>query len=496
MLEPRLPGSRRDRRASALLLVALALLAACATNPVTGRPQVVLMSEAQEIALGKEAAPQIAASMGLYEDDELQRYVEQIGLRMAASSERPHLPWQFRVIDDSAVNAFAVPGGFIYVTRGILAHMATEAELASVLGHEIGHVTARHSVAQMTRQQFASIGLGVGMVGLAVVGAGQVGELLGSVVGTGTQLLFLKYGRDDEMQSDDLGLRYMTVAGYAPEEMPKVFHTLARSTEAAGGARVPEWESTHPAPQNREGRIEAQIAKLPTPRSEGRVERAAYLAQVDGVVYGADPRAGFFDSANVFHQPDLALRVRFPSGWKTANQPTAVLAVSPEQDALLELTFVKEQDVDSAAATFFAQRGLERGTLSDSPQNGLSAISGSFAVASEQGNIQGRVSFIEYGGRVYRLLGFAPQQRFQGHAKVIGAALASFTRETDPQILGVKAWRIDLVKPERSLSIEEFAKAYPGPVPAEELAILNQIEPGQRYAAGVPAKRVIGRKLP
>jgi predicted Zn-dependent protease len=347
----------------------------------------------------------------------------------------------------------------------------------------------------MTRQQMTSIGLGVGMVGLAVLGAGQMGEMLGSLAGTGAQLLFLKYGRDDEIQSDDLGLRYMTVAGYAPEAMPRVFHTLARTTKAAGGARVPEWASTHPAPENREGRIQAQIAKM-TPRPEGRLDRETYLAQVDGVVFGADPRAGFFDSANVFHHPDLALRVRMPAGWKTANQATAVLAGSPEQDALIELTFVKEKDVDSAAANFFAQQGLERGALSDTPLNGLSAVSGSFAVASQQGNIQGRVAFIEHNGRVFRLMGFAPQQRFQGHAKTIAATLGSFARETDPQILAVKAWRIDIVKPERSLSIDEFAQAYPGPVSAEDLAILNQIEPGQRYRAGVAAKRVVGKKLP
>jgi predicted Zn-dependent protease len=288
----------------------------------------------------------------------------------------------------------------------------------------------------------------------------------------------------------------MTAAGYAPEAMPNVFHTLARTTQAAGGARVPEWASTHPAPENREGRINAQIAKLPTPRPEGRTERPAYLAQLDDVVYGADPRAGFFDSANVFHHPDLALRVRMPSGWKTANQATAVMAGSPEQDALIELTFVKEKDVDSAAASFFAQKGLERGELNDSTLNGLSAVSGGFAVASQEGNIQGRVSFVEHGGRVFRLMGIARQQSFQGHAKVIGATLASFARETDPQILGVKAWRVDIVKPERSLSIEEFAQAYPGPVSAEELAILNQVEPGQRYAAGVAAKRVVGKELP
>ena len=478
-------------------LLSLLVLADCATNPVTGRPEVVLLSEAQEIQMGKEAAPQIAASMGIYQDDELQRYVEAIGKRMAAASERPHLPWEFHVIDDSAINAFAVPGGFIYVTRGILATMNSEAELASVLGHEIGHVTARHSVSQMTRAQFANIGLGVGMIGLAVVGAGQAGQMLGQMVGSGVQLLFLKYSRDDETQSDDLGLRYMSASGYAPSEMPHVFHTLARqSTEAQEGARVPEWQSTHPAPENREGRIMGEIAKLPPAQREGRVDAAPFMAQIDGIVYGADPRSGFFDDANVFHHPELGFRVRLPKGWKTQNLPQAVVGVSPDQDAALQIMMAREKDVDSAASAFFAKEGIQRGSFDDSAVNGLTAVSASFSAATQQGTVRGRTAFIEHGKHVYQLVGFAPQQSYLAQEKAIAGAIASFQRETDPKALAVKPARIQLVTPGRDLSIEEFAKTYPGPASAKELAIMNQIESGGTYKAGVQVKRVIGEKLP
>jgi predicted Zn-dependent protease len=477
-------------------LLPLVLLASCATNPVTGRPEIVLMSESQEIAMGKEAAPEIAAAMGIYKDDELQRYVESIGMRMASSSERPQLPWQFRVIDDSAVNAFAVPGGFVYITRGILAYMDNEAELASVVGHEIGHVTARHSVQQMTRQQFANIGLGIGMIGLAVIGAGQLGEMLGSVVGSGMQLLFLKYSRDDETQADDLGFRYMSAAGYAPEEMPKVFHTLYRTTTAEGGARVPEWASTHPAPENREGRIQEKIAKLAADRPRGHIERDAYLAKIDGIVYGADPRAGYFDHANVFHHPDLGVRVSFPAGWKGVNQPTAVMAVSPDQDAAVRLTLAKEKTAAAAARAFLSQEGIQSGATSAGSLNGLSAVSAGFGAATQQGGIQGRVAFVEHGGHVYQLLGLAPQQRFSSYSKILGSSIASFARETDPEVLAVKPWRVDVVKPARSLSIQEFADAYPGPVSPDELAIVNGVEAPGRYEAGTPYKRVVGQKLP
>jgi predicted Zn-dependent protease len=486
---------RAMRCGLALVTAALGQLVACATNPVTGRPQVVLMSEEKEIAMGKEAAPQIAASMGLYDDDELQRYVEGIGLRMAAASERPHLPWQFRVIDDSAVNAFAVPGGFIYVTRGILAHMGSEAELASVLGHEIGHVTARHTVSQMTRQQFANIGLGIGSLGLAVLGAGQLGQVLTQAAGAGTAVLFLKYGRDDETQSDDLGLRYMSAAGYAPSEMPRVFHTLGRQTQESGGARVPEWQSTHPAPENREARIKEEIAKLPPAQREGRVDAEAFLKQVDGIVYGADPRAGFFDGSNVFHHPDMAFRVRFPQGWKTANLPTAVMAVSAEQDAMLQIGLAKQKTAKAAAEAFFSQQGLQTGGVGSAPQNGLTAFGGNFAANTQQGPVQGRAAFVEHGGHVFQLVGFAPQQKFQARSQQLSDAIGSFAKETDPKVLAVKAWRVQIVRPARAMTIQEFASAYPGPVSANELAIINEIESSERYQTGKPYKRVMGEKF-
>src|SRR2546429_9292637 len=146
------------------LLLAVAVAAGCAVNPATGSRQLMLVSESQEIALGRDYDQQVAASIGVYPDSELQRYIQQFGARLAASSERPNLPWSFRVVDDPVVNAFALPGGFIYVTRGILAHLNSEAELAGVVGHEIGHVTARHSASQLTKQQLAQIGLAVGTI--------------------------------------------------------------------------------------------------------------------------------------------------------------------------------------------------------------------------------------------------------------------------------------------------------------------------------------------
>ena len=234
-----------------MAVAATAVLIACATNPVTGKRQLMLMSEAQEIAMGKAADQEVAGAYGLYPDPEVQAYVDGLGQRLAATSERPDLPWSFEVVDDAAVNAFALPGGFIYVTRGIMTHLSTEAELVAVLGHEIGHVTARHSASQMSKQQLAMGGLVLGMAVKPQL------QRFGELVQQGLGLLFLKFGRDDENQADELGLRYMTGEAYDPREMLDVFRILDGVTRAeGGGARMPDWLSTHPSPGNRLARIQ------------------------------------------------------------------------------------------------------------------------------------------------------------------------------------------------------------------------------------------------
>src|SRR5213076_2108003 len=341
-------GARNTMSPSRLPLatvLAAGLVAACATNPATGARQIMLVSESQEIAMGRDYDRQVVASIGLYPDSGLQRYIQQFGTRLAATSERPDLPWTFRVVDDPVVNAFALPGGFIYVTRGILAHLNSEAELAGVVGHEIGHVTARHSVSQMTKQQLAQLGLAVGAI--ASPDAGRYAGLASQALG----VLFLKYSRDDESQADELGLRYLRRAAYDAREMPHVFEMLARVSQAQGGGRVPEWLATHPDPENRRSRIERDIAAGPQSSAGTAVNRDSYLQRLDGLVFGTNPREGYFKGGEFFH-PDLRFWIAFPAGWKTSNEKEAVAAVSPDQDALVELSLAKEASADAAARAF------------------------------------------------------------------------------------------------------------------------------------------------
>ena len=327
-----------------LAAAAIAAVVACATNPVTGKRELSLISGSREIEIGREGARDVTRSIGVYDDADLQRYVSDLGKKLAAKSERPDLPWSFRVIDDAAVNAFALPGGFIFVTRGILAHMNSEGQLAAVLGHEIGHVTARHSVNQMSKAQLTQLGLGLGLV------LSEDFREFGELASAGVGLLFLKFGRDDENQSDELGFRYAVQSGYDPREMVRVFETLDRVSASETSERLPQWQSTHPNPQNRIARTQSRINTTAHPSSGLRVGRNDYLTRLDGMFFGIDPRQGYFKEEVFFH-PEMKFRFVFPAGWKTRNGVNAVVAVSPKDDGAVELTLAGEEEpsVDAAA---------------------------------------------------------------------------------------------------------------------------------------------------
>ena len=258
----------------------------CARNPATGKNEIALVSESQEIQMGQQYAQQIVRSMGVYDDKKVQDYVSRLGMGMAAKSERPQLPWAFYVMDDPTVNAFALPGGSIFVTRGILTHMNNEAELVGVLGHEIGHVTARHSVQQMTRQQIAQIGLGVGSII-----SSDVAQYAG-LASQGLGVLFLKYGRDAESQSDQLGFKYMVRDGYDPRAMATMFQTLQRVSKLEGAGDIPEWASTHPDPGNRVQATMERVDTLSVPNDQAQHQAGGVPAGRGGNALWGRPEAG------------------------------------------------------------------------------------------------------------------------------------------------------------------------------------------------------------
>jgi predicted Zn-dependent protease len=466
------------------VMAAAHLAAGCATNPVTGERQLALISESQEIQMGADAAQEVEASIGLVPDQALQDYVQRLGMQMARTSERPNLPWRFRVVDDPTPNAFALPGGYIYFTRGLLAMMRNEAELMSVMGHEIGHVTARHSVTLISRAQLAQIGLGVGAILSPTVAQ------LGDVLGGGLSLLFLHYGRDAERQADDLGFRYMFEQGYDPRQMVNVFAALQRSGELAGHSPLPGWLATHPYPEERIQRIQGALAQIEQPLDRLTVGTDEYLGRLDGLIYGENPRHGFFQQ-NRFLHPDMKFRLEFPQGWRTQNLAQAVVAGSPQQDAIIQLTLAQGSETD-AANRFFGQQGIASSQVVRQSINGLPAVTGYFQAQTQQGTVAGFATFIRHDNRTFQLLGYTPAQQLGRYDNAFRATAGSFAVLTDPQALAVQPNRISIVRTPQAMTLSEFNQRYPSRAPVEELAIINQLASA---SASIPAnyrmKRVI-----
>jgi predicted Zn-dependent protease len=465
--------------------ISLLMIAACTMNPATGQRQLTLMSEAQEIEIGRQTHPEVLASIGAYDNAEWQAYVQELGSKIAATSERPDLNWTFTVLDDPVVNAMALPGGFVYVNRGILADFNSEAELASVLGHEIGHVTARHSVEQMSRAQLAQLGLGVAAI------ASEDFRQYAGLASQGLGILFLKFSRDDETQADELGLRYMVRDGYDPYQMPKVFQTLDRESQAQGLRATPEWMSTHPDPGNRVAAINARIAGLPPDQRQGTVGHEAYLRRLEGLIFGNDPRQGY-TIGQIYYHPELAFKIEFPDQWQIINQRQAVGALSPNRDAAVVLTLSDKDSPAAALDAFFRQQGVERGQSRGRNLYTFRALDSQTGAATAEGLI----GFLSHGGKTYQLLGYTGVATWNGYAQTMQHSMASFQKVTARRYLNVKPKTIDIVTLPKTMTLTTFAKNYPSTVEISELAILNGVNPDTKLEKGTLVKRIVGGELP
>lgn len=480
--------SIRLSRHVAAAIVAL-FSAACSMNPATGQRELMMVSEAQEIEMGRAYDPQIVASMGLHPDSAMQRYINDLGQRLAAQSERPNLPWTFRVVDDPIVNAFAVPGGFVYMTRGILAHFNSEAQLVAVLGHEIGHVTARHSAAQMSREQLAQIGLVVGS--LASDRFAQMADL----AGTGLGVLFLKYGREDENEADGLGLRYMRRTRHDVREMPGVYAMLGSLGGGSGAQEIPNWLSSHPTPADREQRIQRAIAAIPADSIGTIVERDSYLRRLENSMYGENPRAGFFVGQR-FNHPDMRFTMMFPEGWATRNEAQAVRAMSGTRDAAIQLTLSESRSADEAVRAFSAQEGLQAGTVQRPSVSGFTSTAVPFAAVTETDTLRGTVVFVEHVGLVFQLIAYGPAAKWSTQQAAAERALKSFAVLTDRAALDIQPQRLQVIRVDRAESLSQMRGRRASPLTAEQLAVLNQVRVGDVLPVGRLVKWVTGPTLP
>jgi predicted Zn-dependent protease len=331
------------------------LSASCGTpvvNPVSGKTERSVMDERTEIAEGKKAHEEVMKEFGgPLANPRLQAYVNDIGQRLAKQSHRANLPWTFTVLDSPDVNAFALPGGYVYITRGILAYMDSEADLAGVIGHEIGHVTARHGAQRATRQQRAGAGVMAATVlgvlleaATGVQGAAQAANQVSTGIAAGS---IASYSREQELQADKLGAEYLSRVGYSPKHMIDVIALLkdqerfATDNARAQGKQVPQgtnWLASHPTNDARLESIRriAESYKGPGTREEGQQR---FLQAIDGITFGESREQGVVRGQTFFHEP-LGLVLTAPPGWSFDNNPDELYVINPQGDAAVVMKLI------------------------------------------------------------------------------------------------------------------------------------------------------------
>ena len=481
-MSSRLHPARLPRAA---VLIALLAVAGCATNPATGKRQISFVSTSKEAQMGRESDPAVIEQYGLYGDSAVGRYVDSVGQKLASVSQLPTLGWHFRVLDSPVVNAFAIPGGYIYITRGILGYLNSEAQLAGVLGHEIGHITARHSAQQITRSQIASVGL------LASMFVGALRPYTG-IASQGLGLLFLSYSRDNETQADELGVGYTTHADYDPREIPATYAMLKRVGERQGD-QLPGFLSTHPDPGDRQIRT-SQLAQaaMAGGRRGLNIRAERYRARIEGLVFGDDPRAGYFVN-NRFYHPDLGFEMIFPDGWKNANQPSSVVSTNASLGGAMELTLQRSKEPDPSPERFvqwlIEEKKITEAAGKTESFRDYTAWIGQIAANGEGGRQSLIAGFVRYKpGQFLQVLGQSRTPGDQASEQIL-ASIRSIALLRDPARRNVTPDQVHTVTIDRGGTFADVVgRLGPQALSLEETAILNNMRATAMVEAGTPVK--------
>jgi predicted Zn-dependent protease len=486
--------SQRAFAAATLLAFALLSLGGCATNPVTGRPNLAFMSEADEIRIGQQMHPQILQQYGAYDDPKIQAYVNEIGQRLAAKSHRSNLKYTFTVLDSDEVNAFATPGGYIYITRGIMAYLNSEAELAAVVGHEIGHVAARHAVRQQSQSSIA----GVGAIAVGILtGSGDLANLTGEAA----TALVRGYGRDMELEADRIGAENIAAIGFDSENMVDVVRLLKNQEmfevdRARREGRQPKIYhgvfATHPDNDTRLREV-VQSAKKFATSGESDDLALNYLKNIEGLAVGSSRAQGVARGTRFYHA-NLGFTLAFPSGWTVQNQAEKLTAMSPQKDSMIQMT--TEAPPPNTGPREFLSRLLANSGSGQGEEleiNGLraySAIVRSAKTPFGQGPVRYVVVF--YNNLAYVFAGASKASTSAPSADpVIMSSIKTFRRLRENELALAEPYRIKLVKATEATRIADIAKGSPlDKYPVESLRLYNDLYPNKEPRPGQLVKVV------
>lgn len=473
-------------------LLFVGLITGCAQNPVTGGRDFVMFGENQELEMGRTYHPQIMEEFGRYEDEALQRYVQEIGEKLAVVSHRPELVYRFTVLDSPVINAFALPGGYIYITRGLMAYLNSEAELAAVLGHEIGHVTARHGVRQQSAAQAANLSYGIGAIllpGLRTAGAQNVFNMMGGALLSG-------YGREHELESDRLGAEYLARTGYTPNAMIDVIGVLkdqATFAEAEARKQGREYQgyhglfATHPDNDLRLQEV-VRAANRYIDADQGRVNTEAYLTKIDGMVFGDSEKQGIRSGRNFYHG-DMQFALTFPENWYIQNNPSNLQGIAPEGRATIQMG-VSDLNRRQTPQQFIADR-LKITNLREGQALSNHGLEGYTGLTQQQGNVL-RVAVVYLHDKAYIFVGGSkdPQQFSQFDNALLDTVKSLRVLSADERQLA-KPQRIEVVRTTANDSYQNWARnSQISNSPFEQLKLLNGDYPDGEIKPGQLMKRV------
>ncbi|MHB1092736.1 M48 family metalloprotease [Thiobacillus sp.] len=474
----------------AVIAVGALVLTDCAQNPVNGDKDLVLISEQQEIQMGAQANLDVLKEYAALKNPALQAYVNEVGQRLAKQSQRPNLPWHFTVVDSPDVNAFALPGGYVYITRGLMAYLNSEAEFAGIVGHEIGHVTARHGV----RQQSASTVAGLGAVLGSILVPGVNDQASASILQTLAHAWTAGYGRDHELEADRLGAAYLAKAGYDPQAMVEVIGVLKNqelfSAEQAARDGQPSRATyhgifdTHPGNDARLKQVVAEADKYRV--ADPREGRNDYLQKLVGLYFGDSPDQGVIRNNALLHGK-LGLMVQFPPGWRVQNRPDRVVATSPQGDALVELEQGPKND--NPLETLKNGVKLDAGARYDSGQ--LAGFPAAFAAGAQQGKPV-VVAVVVFNGTQYLIAGMARDMAaYERERSALRAAINSFRAITPAEKLAARPHVLQLLTARPGLTMAALARQSPlGGEAESQLRLMNDLYPDGEPRSGQRLKIV------
>jgi predicted Zn-dependent protease len=477
-----------SRRALALLAVALL---SCVVNPVTGNREFSVMSPEKEAQIGRQEAAKVAEQIGLVKSPRLTGYVERLGARLAVHSPRKDVRHSFYVADMPEPNAFAIPGGYVYVSRGLLALTNSEDELAGVIGHEIGHVAARHSAQRQTRAMGVGLLSVLGAVAATALGGPELGQAIGQAGQTLGAGLVASYGRDQERQADDIGQKMAAESGYDPRGITVFLRTLGREDKlrSKGKERMPSFLDSHPATEERVQNTAKRAAELRRGTEPALfASRAEYLQQIEGIRVGPDPDGGLFVEQNLFVHKGLDIAVQFPEGWQTVNQPDLVGGASPNGDALVLLEAGGRGNPRDAARSFFEQNRLSAIDSGSLEVGGFPAYRAVAEVQNQQGTIVAEFTWVAHPEQLFRFTATAPAQRYRDVASRLRSTVRSFHRPSSRERSLVRGKRLAIVRARGGESLRQLSERSNNAWTLEETALANNLVADDRLEGGFPIK--------